>query len=190
MRPSVRPTLIVALALLLAACQTPPETSRMPADATTAAAVDLERFMGTWYVVANVPYFFENGKVATRDVYRLRPDGRIDNDFVFKKAFGQPDRTWRGISTVVEGSGGREWKVQFVWPFSTRLQVLEVAPDHATALLATPDRKLAWIFSRDPVVDEATLATLATRLASHGVDRAALRRVPQVAGQTVAPIAP
>lgn len=188
-RPALLTAVIAALALALAACQTPPETARMPAEAS-AAPVDLERFMGTWHVVANVPYFFENGKVATRDVYRLRPDGRIDNDFVFKRAFGEPDRTWNGVSTVVEGSGGREWKVQFVWPISTRMQVLEVAPDYSTALLATPDRKLAWIFAREPVVDDATLAALATRMAAHGVDRAALRRVPQVEGQTVAPIAP
>lgn len=189
MRAPLRSALIAALALVLAACQTPPETSRMPPGAST-APVDLERFMGTWYVVANVPYLFENGKVATRDVYRLRPDGRIDNDFVFKKAFGDADRTWNGVSTVVDGSGGREWKVQFVWPISTRLQVLDVAPDYSTALLATPNRKLAWIFSREPVMDDATLATLADRIATHGVDRAALRRVPQVEGQAVTPIAP
>lgn len=188
-RPTLLATVVAVLTLSLAACQTPPETPRMPADATT-APVDLGRFMGTWYVVANVPYFFENGKVATRDVYRLRPDGRIDNDFVFKKTFDEPDRTWNGVSTVVDGSGGREWKVQFIWPFSTRMQVLDVAPDYSTALLATPDRKLAWIFSREPVMDEATLAGLATRIATHGVDRAALRRVPQVPGQSVAPIAP
>ena len=188
-RPALLAAVIAALALTLAACQTPPETPRRPADATT-SPVDLERFMGTWYVVANVPYFFENGKLATRDVYRLRPDGRIDNDFVFKKAFDEPDRTWNGVSTVVEGSGGREWKVQFIWPFSTRMQVLDVAPDYSTALLATPDRKLAWIFSREPVMDDATLAGLATRIAAHGVDRTALRRVPQAPDQSVAPIAP
>ena len=173
------------LVLLLAGSGSPPETRPVPADAPP---MDLGAFMGTWHVVAHVPYFFENGKVATRDVYRLRSDGRIDNDFVFKTAFGEPDRTWNGVSTVVEGSGGREWKVQFIWPFSTRLQVLEVAEDGATALVATPDRKLAWIFAREPVVGDATLATLAARIATHGVDATALRRVPQVNGQSASPV--
>lgn len=82
----------------------------MPAEALAAMPpVDLPRFMGTWHVVAHIPYFFENGKVATRDVYRLRPDDRIDNDFVFKTRFEEPDRTWNGVSTVVDGSGSREW---------------------------------------------------------------------------------
>jgi apolipoprotein D and lipocalin family protein len=174
-------------ALALAACAGAPENRPMPnAAPLSESPVDLPRFMGTWYVVANVPYFFENGKVATRDVYRLRPDGRIDNDFVFKKRFGEPDRTWNGISTVVEGTGGREWKVQFVWPLSTRLQVLEVSPDYSTALLATPDRKLAWIFSREAVVDDATLASLKARINAYGVDGSAMRRVPQTPEQLAA----
>ena len=179
-RPALAATALAAL--LLAACASV-ENRPVPANAPP---VDLPRFMGTWHVVAHVPYFFEAGKVATRDVYRLRADGRIDNDFVFKRRFGEPDRTWRGISTVVEGTGGREWKVQFIWPFSTRLQVLEVSPDHTSALLATPDRSLAWIFSREPLVDDATLAGLKDRLAGFGVDRAALRRVPQTPEQLAA----
>jgi apolipoprotein D and lipocalin family protein len=126
--------------LMLSACTQTSETRPVPNDA---APVDLAAFMGTWHVVANVPYFFENGKVATRDVYRLREDGRIDNDFVFKKRFGEADRTWRGISTVVPGTGGREWKVQFIWPFSTRLHLLELAADGQTILIVTHDMDLA-----------------------------------------------
>ena len=156
----------------------------MPAAPTT--PLDLPAFMGTWHVVAHVPYLFERGKVATRDVYRLRPDGRIDNDFVFKTAFGEPDRTWNGVSTVVPGSGGREWKVQFIWPISTRLQVLDVAPDGSTAVLATPDRKLAWVFAREPVMDDAALAAQKATLARFGVDIATMRRVPQTPEQLAA----
>ncbi len=185
-----RPLRLLAAAvatLALAACAGAPESRPMPdAAPLSASPVDLPRFMGTWYVVANVPYFFENGKVATRDVYRLRPDGRIDNDFVFKTRFGEPDRTWRGVSTVVEGSGGREWKVQFVWPFSTRLQVLEVSPDYSSAILATPNRKLAWVFSREPVIGDAPLAGLKARLGTFGVDVSAMRRVPQTPEQLAA----
>lgn len=182
----LRPTALALLAtLLLGACTHTPEPRPMPADA---APLDLPAFMGTWYVVAHVPYFFENGKVATRDVYALRKDGRVENRFVFKRRFDEPDRTWRGMSSVVPGSGNREWKVRFVWPFSTRLQVLEVAEDGRTALLATPDRKLAWIFSREPVLEDAELQTLAQRLARQGVDANALRRVPQHPGQEREPI--
>lgn len=170
--------LALAVLLALAACAGPAARERAPLGA--APAVDLPRFMGTWHVIAHVPYFFEKGKVATRDEYRLRPDGRIDNDFVFKKQFGEEDRRWRGISSVVPGSGGARWKVQFVWPFSTELVVLHVDDDYQGAALATPDRKLAWVFGREPTLDPARYDALVARLAQQGVDTAQLRLVPQL----------
>lgn len=174
----VRHLLILLMALLMVACAGR-DTRALPPLAP-AAAVDLPRFMGTWHVIAHVPYFFENGKVATRDEYRLRPDGRIDNDFVFKDRFGAEDRRWSGVSTVVPGSGGARWKVQFVWPFSTELVVLHVDDDYQGAILVTPDRKLAWVFGRQPAMDAARYDALVSRLVAQGVDRAALRRVPQI----------
>ena len=51
--------------LVLAACAGPGVRQRPPLQA--APSVDLARFMGTWHVIAHVPYFFEKNKVATRD---------------------------------------------------------------------------------------------------------------------------
>jgi len=165
-------------ALLLAACAG--QAARDPAPLVAAPSVDLSRFMGTWYVIAHVPYFFEEGKVATRDEYRLRPDGRIDNDFVFKNAFGEEDRRWRGVSTVVPDSGGARWKVQFIWPFSTELVVVHVDNDYQGAVLATPNRKLAWVFGREPTMAPARYEALVAKLAGQGVDTSTLAMVPQL----------
>ena len=174
----LRTLVVFSLAAVVAGCAGRQARSLDPLP--TAAAVDLPRFMGTWYVIAHVPYFFERGKVATRDVYRLRADGRIANDFVYKKAFGQPDRTWEGVSTVLPGSQGARWKVQFVWPFSTELVVVHVDPDYAGAVLATPDRKLAWIFGREPQMSADRRARLQDQLGAAGIDVSQLRDVPQV----------
>lgn len=173
----VLPILIVAMMLVACAGRDP----RPLPPLSPATAVDLPRFMGTWHVIAHIPYFFEKGKVATRDEYRLRADGRIDNDFVYKERFGSEDRRWRGVSTVVPGSGGARWKVQFVWPFSTELVVLHVDADYQGAILATPDRKLAWVFGRQPTMENARYQSLVDRLVAQGVERSALQRVPQVA---------
>jgi len=175
----VKRVLSLSVVVLLAACAGSGVRNQPPLKA--APSVDLPRFMGTWYVIANVPYFFENDKVATRDEYRLRPDGRIDNDFVFKKRFGEEDRRWRGVSTVLPDSGGARWKVQFVWPFSTELVVVHVDDDYQGAALATPNRKLAWVFSREPTMDAARFDALVAKLAERGVDTSKLQPVPQVA---------
>lgn len=173
----MRPILVLSL-LLLGGCASLGQRYAAPLQA--APSVDLPRFMGTWYVIAHVPYFFEAGKVATRDEYRLRPDGRIDNDFVFKRRFGEPDRRWRGISTVVPGSGGARWQVQFVWPLRTELVVVHVDADYQGAVLATPDRDLAWVFGREPAMAPERYSALVQRLAAQGVDISRLQAVPQV----------
>jgi apolipoprotein D and lipocalin family protein len=171
--------LVLATAFLTAGCAMTPKQPPL----TTSARVDLDRFMGSWHVIANIPYWPERGKVATRDEYALRADGRIDNDFVFRKDFDQPEKRWNGVSSVVEGSDGAHWKVQFIWPFKADLLVLEVDPNYRWALLGNPKRSMAWIFGREPVMADALYADLRARFNAYGYDPAQLQRVPQVAAQ-------
>ena len=39
--------------------------------------VDIERFMGKWFVTAIVPNMIENGATNASDIYELNPDGTI-----------------------------------------------------------------------------------------------------------------
>jgi apolipoprotein D and lipocalin family protein len=67
-------------ALLLAACQTVPDRS-MP----LAQNLDLQRFMGDWYVIANIPTFIEKDAHNAVESYRLTEDGRVATTFRFRK---------------------------------------------------------------------------------------------------------
>ncbi len=64
---------------LLAACQSTPHP-----DLPTVARVDLQRFMGDWYVIANIPTFIERGAHNAIESYALAPDGTIDTTFTFR----------------------------------------------------------------------------------------------------------
>lgn len=158
-------------------------TARSQPLLTSDAVIDLPRFMGAWHVIAHIPYWPERGKVASRDEYQLRADGRIDNDFVFRKSFDAPEQRWHGISRVVPGSQGAHWQVQFIWPFKADLLVLEVDPDYRWALLGHPQRKYAWVFARDPRMDDATLDALRQRFTRYGYQPSQLERVAQFADQ-------
>ena len=167
-------TLLLPLLVLLAGC-----TAAPPRDLPPLAEVDLQRFMGSWFVIANIPYWLEEGKVATRDEYSLRPDGRITNEYVFRRSIDRPEERWEGVATVQPDSGGARWSVQFVWPLSADLEVLEVDAEYQWALLSNPKRNMAWLFSREAAMDGARYAELVERFRRHGVDPAALKRVPQ-----------
>lgn len=176
----VRPLLAASLAALVVACAAP--ASRDLAPLEHGPPVDLARYMGDWYVIANIPYFAERNKVATLDRYALRPDGRIDNIYVFRKGFDQPQKQYNAIATPVPGTGNAHWKIQFIWPFKADYLVLEVDPDYQWALIGHPSRKYAWIFAREAAMEDANYQELVGRLGRYGYDPASLLRVPQFAG--------
>ena len=62
--------------LLLASC-----TATTPMK--TVSQVDLDRFMGKWYVIANIPTFFERDVLNPTETYELTPEGYIDTKFEF-----------------------------------------------------------------------------------------------------------
>lgn len=168
-------------ALALSACA----SAAMPA--TNADPIDLNRFMGTWHVIARVPYFAENGDVASIDEYTLRDDGGISVRYHFRKGFGEPVKTFASRATVKSGTGNRDWTTWFFGIIPTRYRILEVAPDGSWALIDYPGRDLAWVFARQPLIDDALYARLLGKLRSHGVDTGKLVRVPQVPEQVGKP---
>jgi apolipoprotein D and lipocalin family protein len=51
----------------------------------TVDQVDLERFMGDWYVIANIPTFLEKGAHNAVENYALNDDGSIATTFTFPR---------------------------------------------------------------------------------------------------------
>lgn len=173
---------VAAVAVATTAARATPRTSA-PGLAPT-VQLDLPRYMGRWWVIAHTPYFAEKGKVATADIYTLRPDGRIDNVYAYRKRFGGEEKQMHGVATVVPGTGNAQWKIAFFGGLlHADYQVLELAPDGSWALIGQPSRKLAWVFAREQRMDDAALARLVERLRAFGYDPAQLQRVPQFADQ-------
>lgn len=179
---SLRRTTIAFIALLLSACASAPPNPNPRADVplTLAPQVNLDKFMGRWYVIANIPYFAERGYVGSYVEYSLRKDGAIDDYFFgHKKNFDAPLDKKTLKDTVVEGSNNAHWKSSPFWPLSFDFLILDVDPDYKTALIGYPDKKWGWIFARTPDVDDATYARLLDRLYAQGYDTARFRKVPQ-----------
>ena len=184
---NLRAVLLLSLiAAFAAACTTLPKEAAM--SRPEIATLDLPRFMGRWWVIANIPYFAERGKLASSDSYSLRADGGIDVVYAYRKSFDEvSERTLTAKARPLEGSGGAHWKQRFFGVFSVQVQVLEVDPEYRWALIGNPKRSLAWVFAREPQMDAATYAELVARLRPHGYDPAALQRIPQVPAQVGQP---
>ncbi len=162
----------------------PPNPNPRAAVPLSTVPVDLPRYMGRWYVIANIPYVAERGFVASRADWALRADGRIDDRFTARKGgFSGPEKSYRFVDTVQPGSGGGNWRVRLIWPIHVTQLTLYVDPDYRYTLLGYPDKSLGWIFSRSPTMDDATYRGLLARLDAMGYDTARFRRVPQTPDQ-------
>ena len=163
--------------LALSGCATPQPPLR------TVPRVDLNRYLGNWYVIANIPYFLEKGKVASYDTYALRSDGRMDNTFTFRKGtLDAPEKSWHGVAWVVNHDSNSEWKVRFLWPFTATYLVLELDPDYQWAVVGTPGRDLLWVLARQRHLETPTYQGILHRIEAQGYDTNRLALVPQPAG--------
>lgn len=148
----------------------------------TVSSVDLERFMGDWYVLAHLPTRPERNAHAAMESYRLRDDGRIDIRFTFREGSleGQFEELTM-LGTVHDTSSRAEWRVRPFWPLSLDYLILHVDEGYQTTIIGHPSRDYAWIMARSPTLSEAEYDALVDRLRENGFPVASLRRIPQPA---------
>ena len=182
--PLSRIVLIAALgasAALFAACNTMTSTKDLP-PLELAKTVDIPRFMGDWYVIANIPTFVEKGAHSAKETYRLESDGTIATTFTFRAdAFDGPPKDYHSKGFVL-GEHGAVWGQQYLWPFKADYRIGYLAPDYSQTVITREKRDYVWIMSRTPTMSEADLQKLTDFVARQGYDVTKLQRVPQVRG--------
>jgi apolipoprotein D and lipocalin family protein len=142
---------ILCAAALLGGCATTP---RGLPPLKTVTTVEPDRFLGEWFVIANIPYFAERGHVQPRVIYRQRDDGRMDDLYYYREDFGQPEQLADGVAWIPDPSRPGDWKTRFIWPFTFDYRIVALDPDYRFTAVAHPSRKYAWIMARTPDMAE------------------------------------
>ena len=146
----------------------------------TVPFVDLDRFMGDWYVIANIPTRFEVGAHNAIESYRVDQDGSIATTFTYRDgAFDGPGKVMRPRGFVREGTGNAVWGMQFVWPIKAEYLIAYVDPEYTQTIIARSALDYVWIMARKPVLSEADYARLVQMVADLGYDMSKLQKVPQ-----------
>ena len=175
---------VVLAAGLVAVCVTGCAGSGPPPLEPISERVDLERFMGDWYVLASIPIDFwfasEAGGHNGIERYELREDGKIQTTYTFRRdGFDGEEVRFEPIAWVHDTETNAEWRMQFVWPFRAAYLIAYLADDYEQAIVGVPDRSYVWILSRTPSVPPARYEALTRRVAELGYDPADLEPVPQ-----------
>lgn len=173
-------TTLIFTVLALAACSSAPKLPPL----RTVDHLDLERFMGDWYVIGTIPWFVEKNNVGTMDIYKLRPDGKIEITYAFhKKTLEAPRKEMKAVARVVNTKTNADWRVQFLWPFEAPFLVIDLSPDYRFTTIGYPNRGLIWIMSRSPEMSESDYTQALESAKTQGYDISRIIKVPQPSAQ-------
>jgi apolipoprotein D and lipocalin family protein len=146
----------------------------------TVAHVDLPRFMGDWYVIANIPTSIEKHAYLAKESYRLAPDGSIATTFTYRAgAFDGPEKRYTPRGFVTDTHSNAVWGMRFVWPIKADYRIAYLSEDYSQTLIARNKRDYLWIMARTPHIPEADLQKLIAVAVSLGYERERIQRVPQ-----------
>ena len=164
---------LAMLTLMFAGCTSAPTVPPVP-------RVELSRFMGDWYVIANIPTPPEEGAYNAVESYRLDANGTIATTFTFREGgFDGPQKTMRPRGFVRPDTENAVWGMQFIWPIKAEYVIAHVDPEYRETIIARSRRDYVWIMARTPVIPDADYARLTQQVRELGYDVSKLQKVPQ-----------
>jgi apolipoprotein D and lipocalin family protein len=164
------------LAGLLSACAGAPQQPPL----ATVPYVDLKRFMGDWYVIANIPTRIEKGAHNAIETYRLDADGTIATTFTFRKdAFDGKVKTYHPRGFIVDQKSNALWGMQFIWPIKADYRIVYLDESYTQTIIGRNKRDYMWLMARTPTIPDADYCRALQFLKEAGYDTSAVQLVPQ-----------
>lgn len=162
------------LASILSACA----TQSLPSIATV-PKVNIDQFMGDWYVIAAIPTAIETESFNAIENYKLNKDGSIATTFTFNKGSLQgPLKKYEPRGFIIENTGNALWGMQFIWPIKAEYRITYLNADYSQTIISRNARDYVWIMARTPQISQDDYANLTKIVADYGYDISKLRQVP------------
>ena len=171
---ALRSLAITVAAVTLVGCAT-----RGP-DMQTVDYVDIDRFMGSWYVIANIPTFLEKGAHNAVETYELNDDGTIATTFTFRDdGFDGKLKEYNPKGFIKDETTNALWGMRFVWPIKADYRIVYLDEDYSTTIIARQARDFVWLMARTPEIPDHEYAELIAFIGELGYDTSKVQRVPQ-----------
>ena len=122
----------------------------------TVKNLDVERFMGKWYVISNIPNFVEKGCENAYDIYTLNSDGTVDVlYYAIKKG---EEFTIKQNGKIIDKVHNSTWEMRFTKPYipfyRAPYEVIILDDEYEYMVIGYPDNAYGWIMCRNNYMDE------------------------------------
>lgn len=113
--------------------------------------VELDRYMGDWYVHSGLFTSLEKDIYNAVESYKLDAKGRVQTTYRFRKnGFNGPLKTYHPTGFIHNRDTHAEWRMQFIWPFRLPYYIVHLDPDYQVTAVGSGDREYIWFMSRTP----------------------------------------
>ncbi len=141
--------------------------------------VDLDRFMGEWYVVAHTPTTLDRNAFNGTHTYTWRGDGRIDAFYRFNNGdFEAKERTFNAVASVKNARTNAQWDMKLMWPVHADYRIIYLDEGYQTVIIGHPNRRHTWILRREPQMGRTDYADAILFLQRDGFDVSRIRLMP------------
>ncbi len=173
-----RTSLISTLCLLLISLGSSPVMAQQSEQGVkTIAALDVPRYLGTWYEIAKFPNWFQKKCVSnTKAVYSAKSDGNLRVLNSCKTATGETSEA-EGSARQIGAKDSPKLEVRFAPEWLSFLPmvwgdywVIDLDAQYQVAVVSDPRREYLWVLSRTPQLDPKVYADILQRLKQQQFD--------------------
>ena len=169
---TVKSIILSALLLIGTGCQTMKPIH-------TVDKVDLNRFMGDWYVIASIPTFIEKDAFNAMESYRIDDDGTVATTFRFNKgSLDGPVKEYNPRGFIQDKQSNAVWGMQFIWPFKAEYRIIYLSKDYSQTIIGRTKRDYVWIMARTNTIPNTDYERIVKFLKEQDYDTNNLRVVP------------
>ena len=142
--------------------------------------VDLNNYMGDWYVIAATPTFIDKDAFNGVENYEMNPDGTIAITYTFNKgAPDGPQKKYTPKGFVTDHPSNAIWGVQFLWPFKADYRIIYLNDDATQTIVGRKARDYVWIMARSPKLPETDYNKLVNFALDAGYSKEQIKKMPQ-----------
>jgi dehydrogenase/reductase SDR family protein 12 len=147
--------------------------------------IEIQRFMGRWYVMANIPTFADRNTINnTEDYVWDEEKGRVKVKFGYSKP-KNPKKCYEVLQrATIKNQAKTQWSISpkfgVYLPIDIPYLIVYCAEDYSSTIIAVPDRKYLWIMSRSKTIEDAELESLFDKARAFGYDTEKIVKVPQI----------
>lgn len=115
---------------------------------------DQKKYLGKWYEIARLDYYWERNLDNVTATYSLKEDGTIKVD---NRGYDGKRGEWKesiGKAKPVDNPQEGRLKVSFFGPFYAEYNVIAIDKNYRYALIAGENTKYLWILSREKTISD------------------------------------